>query len=51
MFITVSELCTLMGVTRTTVTNWRNEGMPFKKFGKLVRLDKEEVMEWLRTKK
>ena len=51
MFITVNQLCNLMGVTRTTVSNWRKEGMPFKKFGKIVRFNEIEVMQWLNDKK
>ena len=50
MLITVNELCEIMKVTRTTVDNWRKQGMPYKKFGKMVRFDKEEVMEWLKKK-
>jgi len=51
MFITVTELCKKIGVTRTTINNWRKEGMPFVKFGKLVRFNELEVMEWLNNKK
>ena len=50
MLITVNELCTMMKVTRTTIDNWRKEGMPVKKFGRMVRFDKEEIMEWLNAK-
>ena len=50
MLISTKELCELVGVTRTTINNWRKEGMPFKKFGKLVRFDKGEVMKWLDEK-
>ena len=50
MLITVNELCNIMKVTRTSIDNWRKEGMPYQKFGKMVRFDKEEVMEWLKER-
>ena len=50
MFMTVKELCDMMKVTRTTIDNWRKEGLPYKKFGKIVRFDKDEVMEWLNNR-
>jgi len=41
----------MMKVTRTTVDNWRKQGMPTSKFGRMVRFDKDEVMKWLKAKK
>lgn len=50
--ITVKELCELLKVSRTTVLTWRKEeGLPYEKFGKLVRFDKDKVYEWLKNRK
>ena len=48
--ITTKDLCNLLKVTRQTVANYRKEGMPYKKFGILVRFNKDEVNEWLENK-
>lgn len=49
--ITTNELCDALKVSRTTVETWRKEGMPYEKLGRIVRFDKDKVMEWLRTEK
>lgn len=48
--ITTNELCELLKVSRTAIANWREEGMPYEKYGKIVRFDEEIVLEWLRNK-
>jgi excisionase family DNA binding protein len=46
--ITVKEVMKIYQVSRTTVQNWMQRGMPFYKTGRLVRFDAEEVAEWFR---
>lgn len=50
-YITTKELCDLLKVSRQTLTNWRKEGLPHEKFGKLVRFNKEKVYKWLKERK
>jgi excisionase family DNA binding protein len=45
--LTTKEIMSIYKVTRTTVSDWRKEGMPFKKYGKLVRFNFEDVSLWL----
>ena len=45
--LTTKQLSERFGVTGKTIYNWRQEGMPFKKYGKLVRFDLKEVEVWL----
>ena len=45
--LTTKQLSERFGVTGQTTYNWRQEGMPFKKYGKLVRFDLKEVEVWL----
>ena len=49
-FVTISDLCDLLKVTRQTLNNWRKKGMPCEKFGKIVRFDKDKVYEWLKSR-
>jgi len=46
-FLTTKELQEKFKVTRGTINNWRNEGMPFKKIGRLVRFDYDKVIKWI----
>ena len=48
--LTTKELMEKCKVTRTTLADWRKQGLPFKKYGKLVRFDQSEVAEWLKEK-
>jgi len=50
-YFTTKELCERLRVTRQTIGEWRKLGMPFEKFGKLVRFDYDEVKKWLLEKK
>jgi excisionase family DNA binding protein len=45
--LTTKDIMGIFKVTRTTVSDWRKQGMPFKKYGKLVRFNLEEVSSWL----
>jgi len=49
-YYTTKELCKILKVTRQTINEWRKLGMPFVKFGKLVRFNYEEVEKWLLKK-
>lgn len=50
-YVTINELMAILKVkSRSTINNWRKEGMPYEKFGKLVRFDENEVMRWLKDK-
>lgn len=49
-FITDSELCEIMQVSRQATYNWRTQGMPYKKLGKLVRYNYKDVIEWLQNR-
>lgn len=46
--LTVSELCKLLKISRTTADRWRKEGMPFIKHSKSVRFNNVEVLKWLK---
>lgn len=45
--LTTKDLMRIYKVTRTTITDWRKAGMPYKKYGKIVRFDRNEVQRWL----
>lgn len=46
--LTTDELCRRLKVSRTTLWNWRNNGMPVIKKGSLIRYDLQEVLKWLK---
>ena len=46
----INEVAKYLKVTERTVQNWQSEGMPYKKFGRIVRFDLKEVMRWLEEK-
>ena len=48
--ITTNDLCNKIKVTRTTIERYRREGMPYKKIGKMVRFDIDEVSTWINEK-
>lgn len=50
-YITIKELCNRLKVTRQTIYEWRKQGLPYYKFGKLVRFDYDEVKKWLESRK
>lgn len=47
--IDVNELSKLLGVSTSTIKNYRKKGLPYYKNGRSVRYDYEEVKEWLRN--
>lgn len=50
--LTVREVAEILRVTPRTVWRYQHEfGLPFWKFGGTVRTDKNELIEWLKTKR
>ena len=45
-YLTTKELAKIFSVTTRTVVNWREAGMPYKKLGRSVRFDLDEVLAW-----
>lgn len=46
--LTKEELCKLLKISRPTLDRWRKQGLPYIKTGRLVRFDRNEVMEWIK---
>ena len=51
-FLTVGQFAELMGVSRTTVNGWREDGIapPEDNVGKAVRFNRADVMAWAEGK-
>lgn len=49
--LTTRELCEWLKVGRSTVLNWRRQGLPYFGQGKSLRYKKSEVLEWLELRK
>ena len=47
-FLTIEDLAEMLQVTRTTIYNLKNKGLPFIKLGKNIRFDQEEVIDWIK---
>jgi excisionase family DNA binding protein len=45
--ITEKQLIDLLKLSRATISRLRKNGMPYKKIGKSVRYDYDEVRQWL----
>ena len=50
-YLTIDQVAELLQVTRMTVYNLQNKGLPFIKIGKNVRFDKDDVIEWMNSNK
>ena len=50
IYLTTNDIMRKYSVVRSTVNNWRKEGLPIVRFGRLVRFEAEEVDKWLRNK-
>ena len=51
-FLTPQELAEKLKVSRAAISQWCCQGkIPFYRFGKSVRFDPEEIMQWLKEKK
>jgi len=49
--LTTNDLAKNLNVSRQTIERWRKEGLPYRKIGKLVRFDADEVNKWIDAKK
>ncbi len=45
--VTTTELCDWLRVNRSTVSRWRQKGLPFTGTGKALRYRRSEVQNWL----
>lgn len=48
--IDTNQLAAELNVTRQTIYNWRNEGLPYHRLYHMVRFDLKEVVDWLELK-
>lgn len=48
-FITTPELCGWLRVSKSTVSRWRNEGLPHYGKTRAYRYKKSEVLSWLNS--
>lgn len=48
-FLTVEDVAEMLQVTRTTIYNLKKKGLPFIKFGKNIRFDQDEVIDWIKV--
>ena len=48
-FLTVEDVAEMLQVTRTTIYNLKKKGLPFIKLLKHIRLDHEQVVEWVKS--
>ncbi|MEI8217138.1 MAG: helix-turn-helix domain-containing protein [Eubacteriales bacterium] len=49
-FLTTEDLAEMLQVTRTTIYNLKNKGLPFMKIGKNIRFDQNEVIDWIKKR-
>jgi len=49
-YLTETELCEWLKVSRSSVLRWRAEGMPFIKFARSIRFEREKVEAWISTR-
>ena len=47
MYLTSKDLEKKYQISRSTVDNWKKEGLPFIKIGRSVRFDEKEVERWI----
>jgi excisionase family DNA binding protein len=47
--LTMQELCAWVKVSRSTVDRWRKEGLPCIKTERLIRFEKDQIIEWLKN--
>jgi len=44
-------IAAMLGVCEKTIRNWRNGlGLPFRKLGRLIRYDVDEVLAWFKAR-
>ena len=47
VYLTSKDLEKKYQISRSTVDNWKKEGLPFIKIGRSVRFDEKEVEKWI----
>lgn len=47
--LTITQLCELVQVSRSTVDRWRKKGLPCIKAGRSVRFEEKEAMAWIKN--
>jgi excisionase family DNA binding protein len=50
-FLTIEQVAEMLQVTKMTIYNFQKKGLPFIKLGKNLRFDKDDVIEWVNSKK
>lgn len=48
ILLTEKELCAWLKISRATAWRWRQEGLPYLKYGKSVRFEEAAVLDWLK---
>lgn len=48
--LTTKQIAEKLQIAEITVYKWREKGMPYKQFGRTVRFDYDEVLEWINKK-
>lgn len=48
-FLTIEDVAKMLQVTRTTIYNLKEKGLPYIKLGKNIRFDEEEVVKWVKS--
>jgi len=49
--MTTKEVCDWLRISRTTIGNWRQRGLPFTGVGHALRYRKSEVEKWLKEQR
>ena len=47
VYLTSKDLEKKYQISRSTVDNWKKEGLPFIKIGRSVRFDEKDVEKWI----
>lgn len=47
--LTVEEACEFLGISRAKLYKLKKEGLPYYKIGKLIRFNKDTILEWINT--
>lgn len=48
--LTTEDLMKIFSVSRQAIFDWRANGMPFIRLGRLIRFEEEKVFEWFKEK-
>jgi excisionase family DNA binding protein len=48
---TIEDLMNHYQVDQRTIYNWRKQGLPYYRIGKVIRFDRKEVEEWMNKNK